>query len=190
MSADPELAARRTRRGAETRDSILAAAEASFADDGFSSSRLIDISQRAGVTTGALYRYFEGKDGLLAELFGDYDVALRQVLESSTDVAAATAGWIELGRRRAGTLRAVEEALKPDTELNHAVRDARQHWVAILATVLRGSGTARQQQIVADLLVGALEQYLLVERMGWGEQRPAADVAALLGALVSRGTAA
>ena len=49
---------------AETRERLLQAAEGEFAEKGFQASSLRQICAAAGVTTGALYFFFSGKDEL------------------------------------------------------------------------------------------------------------------------------
>ena len=49
---------------AETRDAILRCARDAFWENGFSGTSLRKVSQKAGVTTGAVYFFFAGKDQL------------------------------------------------------------------------------------------------------------------------------
>jgi len=51
---------------AETRDRLLDAATVLFAETGFSGTSVAAIAKRAGVTTGAIYSNFAGKDELFA----------------------------------------------------------------------------------------------------------------------------
>jgi len=59
-SAAPRWRRRKTARPGE----IVAAALAEFADKGYAAARLEDVAARAGVSKGALYRYFETKADL------------------------------------------------------------------------------------------------------------------------------
>ena len=45
-----------------TQERILAAAKAEFLEKGFESASLRNIVKNAGVTTGALYGYYAGKE--------------------------------------------------------------------------------------------------------------------------------
>jgi AcrR family transcriptional regulator len=56
----------REEQQAETRDRLLDAATALFAETGFSGTSVAAIAKRAGVTTGAIYSNFAGKDELFA----------------------------------------------------------------------------------------------------------------------------
>lgn len=64
MSVNKSNPARpRWRRRKEDRPAeIIAAALACFAERGFAATRLEDIAERAGVTRGTLYLYFQGKE--------------------------------------------------------------------------------------------------------------------------------
>ena len=70
-----ELSTARWRRRKDARPAeILDAALAVFAEKGFAAARMDDIAQRAGVTKGTIYLYFESKEavfrGLVQESIG------------------------------------------------------------------------------------------------------------------------
>jgi TetR/AcrR family transcriptional regulator len=76
---------RGARRRARTRDAILDAAEALFAESGYRRTRMEDVAERADVAIGSIYGHFGNKDGLYlalveraAQLFGRY---LRQAYQ-------------------------------------------------------------------------------------------------------------
>lgn len=52
----------RSARGIRTRNALIAAARVVFERDGYLDARLADISAEAGVASGSLYTYFEGKE--------------------------------------------------------------------------------------------------------------------------------
>jgi AcrR family transcriptional regulator len=73
----------RWRRRAEARPAeILAAALASFAERGFTATRLDEVASRAGVTKGTLYLYFRSKEEL-------FEAVVRQQLVPSLERAEA-----------------------------------------------------------------------------------------------------
>jgi AcrR family transcriptional regulator len=87
-------------RAAETRERILDAAVSLFQEHGFAGTSIRDLAERAGVTTAAMYYYFDGKDQILEALFDPCLQALQaieappggeqalQVLEQIMDVLA------------------------------------------------------------------------------------------------------
>jgi AcrR family transcriptional regulator len=65
--ARPKWRRRKTARPGE----IIAAALEVFADKGFAAAKLDDIAERAGVSKGALYLYFETKDDIFRAVVRD-----------------------------------------------------------------------------------------------------------------------
>lgn len=55
-------------QSSETRERILLAARSCFADQGFASTTNRDIGERADLTAGAIYHYFDSKVQLFAEV--------------------------------------------------------------------------------------------------------------------------
>lgn len=62
--------ARREPKVRDTRERVLAAALAEFAEKGLQGASVEDIAARAAVTKGAVYYYFADKDDLAADLQG------------------------------------------------------------------------------------------------------------------------
>lgn len=87
----------RAQRKAGTREALLNAAARLFARDGFAGARVEEIAALAGVTTGALYSHFAGKEALFLAVYEEF--AARRV----RDVEASTsAGSSPRARGRAG----------------------------------------------------------------------------------------
>ena len=81
--ASPRRAPRRTSGGAATRERILVAAERLFAERGFSGVSMPAIAAAAGITAGAIYKHFAGKE----ELF--FSIVSRAVAAAPTTTEAA-----------------------------------------------------------------------------------------------------
>lgn len=64
----------------EARASILAAAEALFAERGFSGTSIRDITRRAGVTSAMVHYYFGNKEGLYRAILESAVVTIRALL--------------------------------------------------------------------------------------------------------------
>ena len=67
-SSRPPAPRPRTRRGQDTRASLLRAAEAVIGETGFAAASIADITRRAGIAQGTFYIYFQSKDEVFREL--------------------------------------------------------------------------------------------------------------------------
>lgn len=76
---------RRSREKAQRRALLLAAASRLFAARGFRSVSIEDLAAEAGVSGPALYRHFDSKEAILADLLIDVS---HQLLEGGTERAA------------------------------------------------------------------------------------------------------
>jgi AcrR family transcriptional regulator len=58
----------RSRKGAQTRTRLVEAAKAVFESDGFLEARISDIAERAGLSHGSFYHYFDSKEQIFHEV--------------------------------------------------------------------------------------------------------------------------
>ena len=63
----------RSRKGVETRARLVAAAKEIFERDGFLDARISDIAERAGLSHGSFYHYFESKEEVFREVAAEVD---------------------------------------------------------------------------------------------------------------------
>ena len=78
----------RSRKGEQTRARLLDAAKEIFEDNGFLEARISDIAERAGLSHGAFYHYFDSKEQIFREIA---EMALAQgQLSCKLDDAADT----------------------------------------------------------------------------------------------------
>ncbi len=75
---------------ARTRKKILDAAGEIFSRDGIAKTTLEQIAQQAGVTRGAIYWHFKGKQDLLQTLFDEQKLPLERSLAKDIDLDT---GW-------------------------------------------------------------------------------------------------
>lgn len=72
MATDPvatdKPSAPRSRKGAQTRAKLLAAAKTVFERSGFLDARVSDIAEEAGLSHGSFYHYFESKEEIFREV--------------------------------------------------------------------------------------------------------------------------
>jgi AcrR family transcriptional regulator len=78
-----------TTQGAERKQQLLDAAARLFAEQGYASTRVVDIVDAAGVAKGLFYWYFENKEALFRELAADMRRRLRRQQAAAIDDRAA-----------------------------------------------------------------------------------------------------
>jgi AcrR family transcriptional regulator len=66
----------------KTKDTILRTAQALFNNEGEHAVSSVDIASVIGISPGNLYYHYKGKEPIIAELFGDFETELRQVLSA------------------------------------------------------------------------------------------------------------
>ncbi len=71
--------------GRDTRERLLRAASAACVEQGFEGARLSDIAARAGVSTPAVYNYFDSKDQLMYASAHQYVEDIRYVASESAE---------------------------------------------------------------------------------------------------------
>src|SRR3954447_17471934 len=162
----------RAARRAATREAILTAAHELVAERGWAGANVVDVSRRAGIATGSIYRHFPSKGALCAEVFrraGDREAELMAGIAngdgSATDRLAAA---IETFCRRALAAPILTHALltEPvDTDVEEArLRNKRRHR-KVFAALLRegvdaGEFAPLDPPVVASALVGAMQEAL------------------------------
>ena len=71
----------RSRTGARTRARLVEAAKEVFEEHGLLDARIADIAERAGVSYGAFYHYFDSKETLFREVAVDVDMRMRAPMD-------------------------------------------------------------------------------------------------------------
>lgn len=94
---------------AQTRAKLLATARQAFTAQGYAHASMEDITAEAGLTRGALYHHFGGKEGLLTGVIEQIEAEVAERLRLVSD--AAPTPW-EGFRRRCRTY--LELALDPE----------------------------------------------------------------------------
>ncbi len=72
----------RSRKGIETRARLVSAAKEVFEESGFLDARISDIAERAGLSHGSFYHYFESKEEVFREVAAEVDDRLSAPLDS------------------------------------------------------------------------------------------------------------
>lgn len=138
---------------AETRARLIAAARKAFAAHGYAEASMDDFTAEAGLTRGALYHHFGGKQGLLEAVIEQIDAELAERLAAVA--AAAPTRWEGLVQENIGY---IELALEPDVQRimlrdGPAVLGDPANWPSALACIASIRGSIEQLQ--ADGVVRA-----------------------------------
>jgi AcrR family transcriptional regulator len=135
-----------TRRAAQ--NAVVAAAALVFARLGFAATRVEDILATARIARRTFYRYFEGKEDVLAAL---YDLATGELLADMRAVAKRTRDplgailhgvdtYLDYHRHNASLLRVlIAQAIRADSPLAPARRRFRAELVALLDHAARAA---------------------------------------------------
>ena len=145
-------------RRQQTREAIVDAAAALFAERGFDHVSVLEIAQRAGVVEKTVFNHFPVKEGLVFEADPPMQAALLDAVRrrrAGESVAAAAGTFIVAACSRLG-----DPAAAPT--------------VAEMARVIRGSRTlqVREREILGQLTDALAEQITLETRAAPGELEP------------------
>ena len=188
----------KTRRGRETREKILQAAEQEFGERGFHDAAISGITQRAGVALGTFYVYFDSKEEVFRALV-DYMRELTRhwitdrVAEAPDRLSAEQEGieaFIDFVRSHRDLYRIVNES-------QFVAEDALRKYYSVFAEAYRenlekaaGKREIREGdcEVWGWALIG-MSVFLGMRYALWDEERPAADIAAAAADLIGTGMA-
>ncbi len=86
----------RSRRGVAARARLLDAAKLVFEEDGFLEARITDIAERAGLSHGSFYHYFDSKE----EIFREVAKTMEDLLSAPLNAVVFDAGSVATPRER------------------------------------------------------------------------------------------
>jgi AcrR family transcriptional regulator len=99
-----------TERTAATRTALIAAARPLFAERGYADVGAEEIVRAAGVTRGALYHHFGGKEGLFEAVYREVEAEItRRIGAGVTDIEAAD----PIGAMRLGVQMFLDVTMEP-----------------------------------------------------------------------------
>jgi AcrR family transcriptional regulator len=120
---------------ARNRESLLAAAEAEFAERGLDAS-IADIARRAGVAKGTVFRHFATKEELIAAIVSGHFAALTTVARELLDSADPGAALLEF--------------------LTVAAEEMQQHDLTFLQEISEGDAAVTELRNELHAAIGAL----------------------------------
>ncbi|HEV7761849.1 MAG TPA: TetR family transcriptional regulator [Acidimicrobiales bacterium] len=166
-----------TAQGIERKQQLLEAAARLFAEQGYASTRVVDIVDAAGVAKGLFYWYFENKEALFRELAADIRHELRRTQRKAINwdepalvsIVRGTVASVRFMAEHASFFslleiegRSVAEELRRGTE---------QHLRDVKALIVAGQAdgtvtTEDDAELMALAVVGAVGQFSHFHRTG------------------------
>jgi AcrR family transcriptional regulator len=121
----------RSAKGERTRKELLKGATAVFERDGFLNARIADIAEKAGVSHGSFYHYFDSKEQIFRELAEELEITLLSVTPADVGhrdpierIRTANRDYLAAYVRSAKIMRVIEEVSRYDDEVRK-IRDVR-----------------------------------------------------------------
>lgn len=115
------------------RAEIVAAARRCFSRDGFHQTSMPDIAAEAGVSAGAPYRYFAGKDEIILAIAGDaFRLIFTPIEQLAASTMAATVADLVTASLQALSVESVTDAAGQDVPVEELLRCAVQTWSELL----------------------------------------------------------
>lgn len=165
----------RSRKGAATRARLLEAAKAVFEEDGFLEARISDIAERAGLSHGSFYHYFDSKEQIFREVAMDLSDLLHAPLSTVIFDPASNASPQE--RIRAGNRRFLE-SYQQEARIIGVIEQVSRY--DTLLDTIRFEHQQRDRERISNSIAG-------LQRRGWVDPSLNPTIAAsALGAMVTR----
>jgi AcrR family transcriptional regulator len=147
-AAGTETAGPRSSKGARTRTRLLEAAKEIFEENGFLSARISDIAERAGLSHGSFYHYFESKEQIFREVAAMVDEELgaplaEVVLAPSSDLSPherlreAVRRHFEAYREEARIMGLIEQVSRYDDHVNDLMLSRHRQYQEQMASSIR-----------------------------------------------------
>ncbi len=150
----------RSRKGAETRARLLDAAKQIFEENGFLDARISDIAERAGLSHGSFYHYFESKEEIFREVAAAVEDQLSAplgsvILDPNSDatpqerIREAIRLHMESYRQEARIMGVIEQVSRYDEQMKAARYQRNRHYAEQVEESIRH--LQRRGLIDADL---------------------------------------
>jgi AcrR family transcriptional regulator len=162
----------RSRKGAQTRARLVAAAKQVFEEDGFLDARISDIAERAGLAHGSFYTYFESKEEIFREValeveerlsapLGDVILAPSSHATPHERIREAIRRHLESYREEARIMGVIEQVSRHDDLLNAARRERHDRYKKLVADSIgqlqrHGLADPRLDPTIASAVLGSM----------------------------------
>lgn len=185
-TAEPQPNAPRSRKGAATRARLLEAAKAVFEESGFLEARISDIADRASLSHGSFYHYFDSKEQIFREVAEAQEALLtapggeeRSEGEDTTElerIHRANRLYLERYRDNGRIMGVIEEVSRYDSFVNDARMQRQKHFAERAEHAIRrlqGMGVADPDvdpeiaAVALGSMIGRFAELWFVE--GWSQ---------------------
>lgn len=130
-----------------TREKLMECARQEFLEKGYMNASLRSICKKAGVTTGALYFFFQNKEDLLSAVVEETLKGLTQIIQSHFSMELDTEAQAALAGDASEDIRSAKEIL-------HYLY---QHYDIVLILLTKSQGSL--YETIVDRFVDVLEQH-------------------------------
>lgn len=138
----------RSRKGFRTRARLLEAAKEVFEQDGFLEARISDIAERAGLSHGSFYHYFDSKEDIFREVAEAVEDSLTEPLNTVVLDPASHATpqeriregmrrHLEAYRREARIMGVIEEVSRYDEQVGALRMERHKRYTQAVADSIR-----------------------------------------------------
>ena len=170
--AEPSSTTPRSRKGAATRARLLDAAKEEFEHTGFLDARISDIAERAGLSHGSFYHYFESKEQIFREVAEAQEALLtapdtEPAPPPKTDqrelerIRHANRRYLERYRDNGPIMGVIEEVSRYDEQVNAARIQRQKHFAERAEAAIRrlqkaGTADATVDPAIAAVALGSM----------------------------------
>jgi len=162
----------RSQKGARTRARLVEAAKAIFEEHGFLDARISDIAERAGLSHGSFYHYFDSKEEVFREVAAEVDERLSApldavILDPASEapprqrIKEAIRRHLETYRDEARIIGVIEQVSRYDEDLGALRRERHERYRHRVADSIRqlqrhGLADPTLDPLIAAAAVGAI----------------------------------
>jgi AcrR family transcriptional regulator len=167
----------RSRKGEATRARLLEAAKLVFEDAGFREARIADIAERAGVSHGSFYHYFDSKEQIFREVADAQEALLTAPGDDGDDGDAGDDGrsppseyerilranrlYLQRYRDNGRIMGVIEEVSRYDAHVNEARMRRQRHFAHRAERAIRrlrdaGAADADVDPEIASVALGSM----------------------------------
>lgn len=174
----------RSRKGAQTRARLVEAAKNVFEETGFLEARISDIAERAGLSHGSFYHYFDSKEQIFREVAEAQEAHLTAPPEHGHDdepgeierLRRANRRYLQRYRENGKIMGVIEEVCRYDAHVNQARMRRQKHFADRAEQSIRRLQEAGVADPAVDPEIAALGLGSMVARVaelwvveGWAD---------------------